>query len=440
MPTDTTAPGEALSPPPGVAANGSISPTALGAAHRRALANRSFTWSVEYERRDLNAGVTVDAVSKRLRVGRDGSYLFRTERSPGHRDALYANGTDAYARTVLGNASTVRHLASVIDYRNYLTTTRSLRRYLPTRGASVARVERGGQTFYRLHATAPARGIRDGHPKLTIHNYSATAYLTPAGFVRSLVVSYDYQLRTDRVAVALRADYGRVGETTVDRPEWATESRGARRDGDRSSDERLLRARPAAGYPVPNRPGAVGEPMTRRRRWAMAAITLLVVLGGCSALSPSADAPATDTITPVPVPSATDSAGTTPTAAAPTVRSDLDSFPGVSARTGIDVERLLSAHVAYLSTRSYTVEWARWTAGGPSPSPTGSSGASKSRTTAPTSAATGVSAPGTSRRRTSAPRAPTAASSPTRRPSSRRYPSATTTRPGSGSPTSSPSR
>ncbi len=96
----------------------------------------------------------------------------------------------------------------------------------------------------------------------------------------------------------------------------------------------------------------------------MAAITLLVVLGGCSALSPSADAPATDTITPVPVPSATDSAGTTPTAAAPTVRSDLDSFPGVSARTGIDVERLLSAHVAYLSTRSYTVEWARWTAGG----------------------------------------------------------------------------
>ncbi|MFC7140079.1 hypothetical protein ACFQMA_09565 [Halosimplex aquaticum] len=252
VPTDTTAPGEALSPPPGVAANGSISPTALGAAHRRALANRSFTWSVEYERRDLNAGVTVDAVSKRLRVGRDGSYLFRTERSPGHRDALYANGTDAYARTVLGNASTVRHLASVIDYRNYLTTTRSLRRYLPTRGASVARVERGGQTFYRLHATAPARGIRDGHPKLTIHNYSATAYLTPAGFVRSLVVSYDYQLRTDRVAVALRADYGRVGETTVDRPEWATESRGER-------------AATATGLPTNGSSGPAPLPATRSR-------------------------------------------------------------------------------------------------------------------------------------------------------------------------------
>ncbi|WP_436923432.1 DUF7537 family lipoprotein [Halosimplex amylolyticum] len=104
--------------------------------------------------------------------------------------------------------------------------------------------------------------------------------------------------------------------------------------------------------------------MTRRPEWVLIAVGLLVVLGGCSALSPSTDEPTTRTITPVPVPSDTDAAAGTPVAAEPTVRSGLDSFAGVSAGHGIDVERLLAAHVVYLSTHSYTVEWARWTAGG----------------------------------------------------------------------------
>ncbi|WP_415378463.1 hypothetical protein [Halosimplex sp. TS25] len=103
--------------------------------------------------------------------------------------------------------------------------------------------------------------------------------------------------------------------------------------------------------------------MIRRPNWILVAVGALVVLAGCSALGPSTDAPATETITPVPVPSAVDSEAATP-AETPTARAGLDAFPGVSARRGIDVERVLSAHVVYLSTRSYTVEWARWTAGG----------------------------------------------------------------------------
>ncbi|WP_436923434.1 hypothetical protein [Halosimplex amylolyticum] len=223
VPTETPAPGESLSPPPGVAANGSISPSVVGAAHRRALVDRSFTWTVEYERRDLDAGVTVDAVSKRLRVGSDGSYVIRTVRADDQRQALYADETGAYSRTVLGNVSMVHHLADAIDYRDYLTTTRSVQIYLGTEGASVSRVELDGRTFYRLHVTAPPPRVDDGHPKQTVRNYSATAYLTPAGLVRSLVVRYDYELRADRVEVFLRADYERVDETTVTRPAWAVE-------------------------------------------------------------------------------------------------------------------------------------------------------------------------------------------------------------------------
>ncbi|WP_415378462.1 hypothetical protein [Halosimplex sp. TS25] len=235
VPTDTPASGDAFAPPPGVAANGSVSPSALGAAHRRALDGRSFTWSVDHERRDLETGVTVDAVSKHLRVGSDGSYLFRTVRSPDRHQSLYAGDSGAYSRTVLGNTSTVRRLANAVDYRNYLTTSRSLQVHLLTEGANVARVEEGGQTFYRLHVTSPPPRVRDGHPKQTVRNYSATAYVTPAGLVASLVVRYDYELRADHVAVSLRADYGRVGETTVTRPEWAT---GTERDRAATATER----------------------------------------------------------------------------------------------------------------------------------------------------------------------------------------------------------
>lgn len=107
--------------------------------------------------------------------------------------------------------------------------------------------------------------------------------------------------------------------------------------------------------------------MTRRSGWALVAIALLVVLAGCSLVPSSEEGSIAETVTPVPVPSAADSEGAAAAAAAPTTETGLDAFPGVSARWGIDVDRLLSAHVAYLSTRSYTVEWARWTAGGTGP-------------------------------------------------------------------------
>lgn len=107
--------------------------------------------------------------------------------------------------------------------------------------------------------------------------------------------------------------------------------------------------------------------MTPRPGWAPVAAALLLVLAGCNVFSPSAEEPLAETVTPVPVPSADDSAAPTRAAGTPTTGSGLDAFPGVSAQRGIDVERLLSAHATYLSTRSYTVEWERWAGGGSGP-------------------------------------------------------------------------
>ncbi|WP_459194655.1 DUF7537 family lipoprotein [Halosimplex sp. J119] len=106
--------------------------------------------------------------------------------------------------------------------------------------------------------------------------------------------------------------------------------------------------------------------MTTRRRWATVAVAFLLVLAGCNVLSSSGGESITETVTPVPVPSAVDS-GTQTETAATTTGIGVGAFPGISARRGIDVDRLLSAHVVSLATQSYTVEWERWAGGGAGP-------------------------------------------------------------------------
>ncbi|WP_459194656.1 DUF7537 family lipoprotein [Halosimplex sp. J119] len=223
VPTDT-ATSESLSPPPGVAANGSVWPSVIAAAHHRALADRSFTWTLEYERRDVDAGVAVDSISKRMQVDGDRSYLIRTNRSSARRAALYADEAGTYSREVRNDSTSVRHVPNLTDYRTHLATAQSLRAYLTTADASVSRVERRGEPYYRVHVTVLPVPIRANHPKQTIHNYSATAYLTPEGRVGALIVRYDYTFGTDHVGVSLRTRYDRVGGTTVTRPDWANET------------------------------------------------------------------------------------------------------------------------------------------------------------------------------------------------------------------------
>jgi len=103
--------------------------------------------------------------------------------------------------------------------------------------------------------------------------------------------------------------------------------------------------------------------MNRRFWWVAIAVLFLAALAGCNVLSTPDDAAVTETVTPVPVPSITDSATTADHTTA-TVGRTLDGFPGISAGSGVDLDVLLEAHVAVLSSNSYTVEWARWTAGG----------------------------------------------------------------------------
>ncbi|PSP63661.1 hypothetical protein BRC79_11080 [Halobacteriales archaeon QH_8_67_27] len=245
VPGDTATATPDPSLPPGVYANGSVSPGALGLAHDEELRGQSFTWRVEYERRNRDDGAVVDSVSKRMRVGPDGSYLLRTERSTGERQTVYAGETGTYLRSVFENVSTERELDYEFDHRRHLLTPQSLYRYLPSDSATVTRVRRGDRLFYRVHVTTPPLGVSNRHPKQVVRNYSATAYLTPEGLVRTLAVRYDYRLRGEAVSLSLRTEHRRVGETTVERPDWAAELARASASGSTTTATRSTTESPS---------------------------------------------------------------------------------------------------------------------------------------------------------------------------------------------------
>jgi hypothetical protein len=230
VPTDT--PTETLSPPPGVAANGSVSPGALTRAHFAALDDRSFRWRLDYRRSvdrsapvggETASNLSVDVAERRLRVGDDGSYRLTRRMTGMVGGTVYADDTGRYVRGARSNGSGYRVGNGDPDYRHYLRTGQTLGRYFAVDASAVSTVERDGRTYYRVHVTTPPRTLADGHAKQRITDYAATAYVTPEGLVRAVVVEYEYTLTDDRVAVSLRSAYRGVGETDLSRPDWVAD-------------------------------------------------------------------------------------------------------------------------------------------------------------------------------------------------------------------------
>jgi hypothetical protein len=230
VPTDT--PAQTLSPPPGVAANGSVSPGALTRAHFAALGDRSFRWRLDYRRSvdrsapvggETVSNVSVDVAERRLRVGDDGSYRLARRMTGMAGGTVYADDTGRYVRGARSNGTGYRVGSGEPSYRHSLRTGQTLGRYFAVDASAVETVERDGRTYYRVHVTAPPRTLADGHAKQRITDYAATAYVTPEGLVRAIVVEYEYTLTDDRVAVSLRSAYRGVGETDLSRPDWVAD-------------------------------------------------------------------------------------------------------------------------------------------------------------------------------------------------------------------------
>ncbi|MFB6139757.1 MAG: hypothetical protein ABEJ26_04910 [Halosimplex sp.] len=215
----TSATPSAADLPPGVSPDGTVQPERLVAAHRESLSNRTYTWTVEYD--TGREGLVSGSFSGRVAVGDDAFLVEQTRAGPQSNTTLYVNETGGYLRSVSGGYIRYDLIRVPGPVEEYDFADEAIRRYLTGISFDVRRVERRGETYTRLHAAdgSVPRGLSESDA--AIENYTATAYVTPEGFVRSLTVNYDRREGGQRTGVVFRYDYGVLGNTTVTAPEWS---------------------------------------------------------------------------------------------------------------------------------------------------------------------------------------------------------------------------
>lgn len=246
--------------PDWLAPNGTVRVDALRRAHLDAVEDISYTWTFGMTRDERGAVIGGNEITRRVRtngtatlVEQDGAtltgnppiYVTRatdyTFRGVGFRRvsaARYVDGTSAVGRVETSDSTWVTRLDAGARKR-YAFTPDVLDRYLgggTIVEASVARAD--GQRLYRLYVPPgdPPRTLnRSAGPASRVWNYTATAYVTREGFVRTIVVGYDQRSATQNHRVSIRIDYSRVGSTTVERPAWAAPSWTPGPTGNRTS-------------------------------------------------------------------------------------------------------------------------------------------------------------------------------------------------------------
>jgi hypothetical protein len=205
--------------PPGVRANGLVDASRLRDAHESFVTGRSYTLVLRYE---VRGSPEIDGFDRQFTTtARVDGRRFLVEQTdhidPLERSLFVDDG--GYLRIVEGNDTRTRRLDDPGHIEAYTGVGSAIERFLNVENATVRQVTQAGDTYSRIRAvgrTPPAvgGGVAD------VGNYSVTAYVTAAGFVRTLVVGYERYVGTGSQFVSVRLDYSALGETTVERPDW----------------------------------------------------------------------------------------------------------------------------------------------------------------------------------------------------------------------------
>lgn len=136
----------------------------------------------------------------------------------------YADGEFVYRRTNSNEAARYdRYPARVMPQHGFGTQAvrahDALTRYLAT---TEVRIDRPSwrPDLFRVVATGRPTGI-DG----PVSNYTATAFVSEAGFVSELTVEYTRHVGDGTESAAFRFEYAAVDETTINPPGWYDEAR-----------------------------------------------------------------------------------------------------------------------------------------------------------------------------------------------------------------------
>ena len=219
--TDGTAENETATPgdlPPGIGSDGTVDAEALARAHVAFIENRSYTWVVDYDtgEPDYIGGKFL----RRAVVGDDAYFVEQRNPGTGANTSLYVNESGGYLRVVSERETEYDLLRAPGDPIEYAFSGDAIRRFLGGATVEVTTVERGGRSYYRLYSSSGPVPQTLTESGATIRNYTATAYVTAEGFVRSMAVDYDRVIDGNRSTVTFRYDYSRLGDSDPPKPEW----------------------------------------------------------------------------------------------------------------------------------------------------------------------------------------------------------------------------
>ena len=206
--------------PPGVSSGGVVYARRLREAHDGAIANRSYRWTLHYDvDRSGQAPVFDMGFTRRAVVEPDRFLVRQREHGRALNGSLFVNQTGGYLRTVEDNVTSTETFVRPGTSDDYDVSGQLIERFLTGMDPTVTRVERSGRTYYRLHDRT---GVPPTLERLAmrVSDYNVTAYVSPAGFVRSMTVSYVRSTNGESERVTVRFYYRDVGSATVDRPEW----------------------------------------------------------------------------------------------------------------------------------------------------------------------------------------------------------------------------
>lgn len=209
-------------PPPGVAPNGTVDSEALRAAHHRALGNQSYTWTVvgsTAPTKDNN-----QSVSRRVTVEGDEILVEETRSARSGNVSLYVNGSFGYVRSNTGDGIRFLTVPRPLPNRTYAFGGSLVAEFLDGVTVETEVVQRDEQPLYRLKSTDDPPDVVD-RPGRTVRDFSATAFVRPSGFVRTLVVEYDQRTDHGWREFSFRFDYSRLGESSVTEPDWVSTAR-----------------------------------------------------------------------------------------------------------------------------------------------------------------------------------------------------------------------
>jgi len=205
--------------PPGVWANGTVDVDRLVAAHESSLANHTYRWEFSYGVAG-EGGPYATNVTWETRVGSDEFLVNQTSSELPASESLFVVDGTGYLRSVTSQNVRFQTIPRPGDHYSLAFSGAVLERFLTGVTVDVTTVQVGGQTYYRLYAADGEMPPQLQRETSTVQDYTVTAYVTPEGFVRTLVVDYDHLDTEEFRHVRARYDYTAVGSATVDRPVW----------------------------------------------------------------------------------------------------------------------------------------------------------------------------------------------------------------------------